>query len=223
MIPTEIVDHTLTFLHSDQDYSTLETCSLVFPQAERHLYSHLTFHIHIVRQSDLWIPVPPSRFPFDTYVVDPTKFSRILIERPRIASYVRVVRMILIEPPEPPWPGRMVSFRILAPSESPSFRLGAPEISSILSTLPRVESIVVSSPGSFSWGMLGPEFCAAFRNIVRLASIKDVAMSNIMGLSLSLFEDSKNLRNLFFDCQSIEYPHRPPPVYVPFILAVIIL
>ena len=38
MIPTDIVDHVLSILHSDQDYPTLETCSFVFPfLADRYL------------------------------------------------------------------------------------------------------------------------------------------------------------------------------------------
>jgi hypothetical protein len=83
--PPELVDHILGFLHGEEDYSTLETCSAVFPElVERHLYSHITFTRPLC---------PP--ITHDKYNVDPTKFSLTLIDCPHIANYVRSVRIYI--------------------------------------------------------------------------------------------------------------------------------
>lgn len=63
-LPTEIVDHILGVLHTDQDYTTLETCSVVFPQiVDRHLYSQIT--MYILEKPSEGIPASPPRCPFD--------------------------------------------------------------------------------------------------------------------------------------------------------------
>jgi len=182
MIPTEIVDHILGLLHSDQAYTTLETCSVVFPQlVDSHLYSQITFKVNVLPQDfPGLIAVKPLRFTSENYVINPTIFSHILIQRPHVANYVRSVQILFIDR---------------------ASELEAPGISHILSTLPRIESIMVmirSPDYRFDWNRLGSRFCTAFQNILRLPSIRDVAISNFLGFSLRQFDDCKNLRNLLF-------------------------
>lgn len=190
MFPTEIVDHILSVLHSDQDYTTLEKCSAVFPQiVDRLLYSQIT--LFIVSDYALFAVRCPfyHRIEPTYYVVDPTKISDMLVERPHVANYVRVIQIVI----------RVM----LSPSHGfPSQRLrdGISVTSSILSSLPLIESIMVSSPiRKVAWATLGPEFCTAFGSSVRLPSIKSIAISNMQDLSLDHFDDCKDLRNLFLD------------------------
>ena len=170
MIPTEIVDHVLSFLHSAQDYTTLETCSDIFPQlVDRHLYSHIGF----TPSTALF----PSRISFNkgAYVINPTTFSSIIVDRPHIANYVRVVVIRLPEYPDST----------------------LPELSSILPILLHIESISLSvTDGILNWNAPIPKFCMAFRNCIRLPSIKEVAITNIDGFSLDAFHDCENLENL---------------------------
>jgi len=64
MITPEIVDHILSFLHSD--HTTLETCSTVFSQlVDRHLYSHITLRSPAGEDDtdeDAYYPVDPIKF-----------------------------------------------------------------------------------------------------------------------------------------------------------------
>lgn len=183
MIATELVDHILSFLHSDEDmYTTLKACSLAFPQiADRHLYSHITFYA----------PDPADHIPMSwhqafyakrtnskgTYVVDPTEFSHLLVDRPHIANCVRVLRIIA---------GTGLG--------SPTTAL-LPVISSNMSNLSQIESITFSSRRLLSWPALDPIFCTALQNSIRLPSIKQAAVSEINGFPLETFH-SKNLRSL---------------------------
>jgi hypothetical protein len=89
MVPIEVVDYILSLLHSEEDYTTLKTCSSVFPHlVDRHLYSQITFYIPFSASpnhsstSNLFNAK-------GTFVVDLTKFSLVLIDRPHIANYVR--------------------------------------------------------------------------------------------------------------------------------------
>jgi hypothetical protein len=169
MIPTEIVDYILSFL---QDYTTLETCSVVFPQlVDRHLYSKITFYSPSDSLIDPAIPINDK----GTYVVDAIEFSRVLLDRPLVANYVRDIRIILA----------------IGPAMQYAYLL--PVISLILSSLSQIESIALSSNVRST---LNPEFDAAFQNSIRLPSIKAIAISNINGFSLDNFNDCKNLRDL---------------------------
>jgi hypothetical protein len=182
MVPTEIMDQIFSFLHSDQDYTTLKTCSVVLPQiVDRHLYSQITFYTRpISALSDLLAIsyINEKRINHNgTYVVDPTEFSHLLIDRPHVANYVRVVRIIAV-----------TGF-----STGPEFTLLLPVI---LSKLSQVESIALRSRGPLPWSTLDPGFCAAFRNCIQFPSIKEVAISNINGFPLNTFHYCKNLRSL---------------------------
>lgn len=189
MIAAELVDHILSFLHSDEDYTTLKTCSksMCFPQiADRHLYSHITFYA----------PDPTDHLPmtFDqalfamrnngngTYVVDPTQFSHLLVDRPHIANCVRVLRIIAGTGSHP------------GPGVEPTLLL--PVISSILSNLSQIKSISFSSTSLLSWPTLDPTFCTALRNSIQSPSIRRVAVSEIYGFLLDTFHSCKNLRRL---------------------------
>ena len=177
VIATEIVDHILGFLHSDHEYTTLRKCSVIFPDTvDRHLYSQITFHI----------PLQGNTFDNkDTYVVYVTDFSHILVERPHVANYVRAVQIILH--PIAGLPAN--SF------QQPSVILESIS-ESVLSILPRIESITLSARPPLSWPALGPKFRTAFRNRIRLPSIKEVTLSNVHDFSLDTFDDCKSLRRL---------------------------
>jgi len=191
MLAAELVDHILSFLQIDEDYASLKTCSLFFPQiADRHLYSHITFYA----------PDPKEHIPFmsyghafyaqrtnseGTYVVGPTQFSNLLVDRPHIAKCVRVLRIIAGIGSNQPNPG---------PQEEPTALL--PVISSILSDLSQIESIAFSSRLFISWSTLDAVFCTALQNIIRLPSIKQVAISEISGFPLDIFHSCKNLKSL---------------------------
>ena len=171
MVPAEIVNHILSFLHSDHDYTTLETCSDIFPQiVDRHLYSQIGFTPY--SPNGLF----PSRTSFNkgAYHIHPTKFLRLLVDRPHVANYVRVVVIHLPEKPD-----------------STLF-----ELSSILTILPHIESISLSASGVPYWHTLGPNFCMTFRNCIRLPSIKEIAITDIDGFSLDAFHACENLKNL---------------------------
>jgi hypothetical protein len=184
MIATELVDHILSFLRSEEDYATLGTCSLTFPQiADRHLYSHITFCAPDPSEHDsmTWDQVYYAKRTNGegTYVVDPTLFSHLLVNRPHIANCVRVLRIITST----------------APLRGQHTDL-LPVIASILSNLSQVESIRFSSRSILSWPALDPAFCTALQNIIRLPSIKQVAVSEINGFPLDTFHSCKNLTSL---------------------------
>jgi len=192
MIPVEIVDRILSSLHTDQDYSSLESCSVVFPLlVDRHLYSQITFYISggtLLRSSYFDTD--------DTYVVDSTVFSRTLFDHPHILNCVRDVRIILVT---------------LRPLDQ-----HLQVISAILSILTHIESLTLTTAGPLTlWPALGPEFCAAFQNSLRLPSIKKVAISKFNGFSLNSFKDCKTLTNLrlhdleFVDGRDISTPPYP--------------
>jgi len=194
MIPVEIVDRILSSLHTDQDYGSLESCSVVFPLlVDRHLYSQITFYISggtLLRSSCFDTD--------DTYVVDSTVFSRTLFDHPHILNCVRDVRIILVR------------LRPLVPQHLQM-------ISAILSILTHIESLTLTTTGHSLtlWPALGPEFCAAFQNSLRLPSIKKVAISKFDGFSLNSFKDCKTLTNLrlhdleFVDGRDISTPPYP--------------
>ena len=179
MVPTEIMDHILSFLHSDKDYTTLESCSVVFPQiVDRHLYSHIGFTSYY---NPAAVALMPSRASFNegVYIVHPTKFSHMLINRPHVANYVRVVRLC------------MGSYS--TPANRPALFA---DLSSILPILRHIESISLRANGILQWHTLGAKFCTDFRDIIRLPSIKEVAITNVYGLSLDAFYNCENLKNL---------------------------
>jgi hypothetical protein len=187
MITTELVDHILGFLHSDEDYATLEKCSLFFPQiADGHLYSHITF----------FTPDPADHLPMTseqafyarrfnakgTYIVDPTHFSHLVVDRPHIADCVRTLRIIAGTATGP------------GPEVEPTVLL--PVISSILPNLSQLDSIAFSSRRLISWPTLDPAFRTALRNIIRSPFIRQVAVSEIVGFPLDTFHSCKSLRSL---------------------------
>jgi hypothetical protein len=171
MVPTEIVDHILTFLLSDQDYTALETCSVVFPEiADRHLYSQITFYAPVPKD------VPTNAINSKgTYVVDSSRFSLQLIDRPHIAECVRVLRIIIT---------------------AGAGRLRLPSIARILPQLARLESIAFSASPRQAWPVLDLAFSMAFQNCIRLPSIREVALCNVDGFPLEVFEDCGNLQDL---------------------------
>ena len=185
MIPTEIVNHILGLLHSDEEYTTLKICLVVFPElVERYLYSRISF------------TEPPAHlsptFTFNkkqNYVVDPTKLSLALIDRPHVAKYVRSVHIF------------MDNYHSLLVT------------SSILPKLPQIESIaLIGNQRHFSWNMLDPAFHTIFQNSVRLPSIEAVAISGIGLFPLDILNDCRNLRHLllFTQCASgegVSAPH----------------
>lgn len=185
MIPTEIVNHVLGFLHSDQDFSTLKTCSAVFPQiADRLLYSEIGFFVYGQR---VGVPLPSRKTLDAAYGVPPTEFSRILLNRPHIANYVRAVRIYIR------------SGAKICTTSQPILVLP-----SILPILLHIESISITANGSLSWRGLDPNFRAAFLNSIRSLSIKDVAITNIYYFSLDAFHDCKNLKRLVLDGNFID-------------------
>jgi hypothetical protein len=190
MIP-EILDKILGLLHSDSDYTSLETCSIVFPQfVDRHLYSQITLDIvggprgliSILPLDDIFYHTYQRTY----YIVDTTDFLRMLADRPHVANYVRLVQIII---------GDTRSF---FPQEL-SNRLSL--TSSILSILPHPESIMVGAhkTRTMSWHTLGAEFSTAFRNSVRLPSVKSIAIFNMRHLSLDNFDGCENLENLILN------------------------
>jgi hypothetical protein len=173
MVPTEILDQILGHLQSDEDYATLETCSVVFPQlVDRHLYSQIAFYS------------PSKNLPMDTtiddrgaYAVDPTEFSLILNNHPHVANYVRIIHIIVL-------------------CQLESFAQVFPAIASILPLLPQIESFAFSASPGLYWPYLDSRFCTAVQNSIRMSSIKDVAISHIQGFPLNALDDCKNLRSL---------------------------
>ena len=168
MFPTEIVDLILGFVHSYEDYTTLETCSAIFPQlVDCHLYSHIIL--------PTYSPVQPTNpFSAGNYVVDPTKFSLTLIDRPHIANYVRVVCIFVGTP----------------------LAHDLPVISSILTMLSQINSITLSTHRRLTWSILDPGFRTAFQNTIRLPSLKEVNILNISSFPLSVFDSCNNLKRL---------------------------
>ena len=174
MIPTEIVNHILGLLHSDEDYTTLKICLVVFPElVERYLYSRISF-------TEPPAHLPPT-FTFNKkqhYVVDLTKLSLALIDRPHVAKYVRSVHIFIHE---------YHSLQVT---------------SSILPKLPQIESIaLVGSQRHLTWHMLDPAFHTIFQNTIRLPSIEGVAISGIGLFPLNVLDDCRNLKHLLLFTQ----------------------
>jgi hypothetical protein len=109
-----------------------------------------------------------------TYGIDSMQFSRIIIDRPHVANYVRLVRIIL---------GTTLSIKFAV-------------LSSILANLSQITSIALGTTRSYPWGLLDLDFCMAFQNSIRLPSIKQVAIHNIQGFPLDSFDHCKNLNHL---------------------------
>jgi len=182
MIPTEIVDHILSSLHSDQDYISLKSCSVVFPLlVDRHLYSQITFYISggTILHSESYFQ------PDDTYVVDPTIFFHTMFDNPHVLDCVRSVRIVL------------VVMRTLVPRH---FEV----ISAILPFLTHIESLTLTAIGRLYvnqssrtyWPTLGPLFSTVFENCLRLPSLKKAAISEFDGFPLNIFKDCKSLTSL---------------------------
>jgi hypothetical protein len=167
MIPTDIVDYILSLLHSDQDYTTLEACSFVFPLlADFYLYSQISF-CELPNHKE-WAK--------GTYALDPTKFSLILIDRPHIMNLVRVVGVIF--------------------DRSGFLQSSLPVLSSILPKLSQIKSITLDATPPLSWSTLDSEFRTALRNSIRLPTIKKVGISDINAFPLETFDHCENLRDL---------------------------
>jgi hypothetical protein len=173
MVPTEILDQILGLLHSDGDYATLETCSIVFPQlVDRHLYSQIAFY-----SPSKNLPTNPTIDDRGTYPVNPTEFALILINHPHVANYVRIIHII-----------------VLCHLESSTQLL--PAIASILPHFSRIEFFAFSASPGLLWPSLDSRFSIAVQNCIRISSIKDVAIFHIQGFPLNALYDCKNLRRL---------------------------
>ena len=109
----------------------------------------------------------------DYYVVDPTKFLLLSIQRPQIARYVVAVQIV-------------ITFR------SCHLTLGPlATISRSLSILPKIESIELSAEWGCSWNALGSDFRSIFQHSLRLLSIKQVAISDIEDFPLVSFDAAR--------------------------------
>jgi len=187
MIPTEIVDHIFSFLHSNQEYTTLKKCSVVFPHIiHRLLYSQISFSIRFGNVNSHSLPDETTYYE-GTYLVDPTEFSLVLNDHPHIVNYVRGVRIIFIRM------GSSHPYLATLPLVS--------LVASILSNLSRIESIALIAPCTCSWSALHPELCTAFRNCLQLPSIKAVDIGSYLdNFPLTALEDCTNLRGLQLYC-----------------------
>ena len=167
-IPTDIVNHIFSILHSDQAYTTLETCSSVFPLlADLHLYSQITF---------CELPENLQESAKETYLLTPTNFSLILIDRPHVVNCVRVVGIII--------------------AGSGFLQSSLPAISSILPKLSQLKSITLDATPPLSWSALGSEFHTALRNSIRLPTIKSVGISDVNGFPLDTLDHCENVEHL---------------------------
>lgn len=85
MIP-EILDHIFGFLYNEQDYTTLEACSDVYPEiVDRRLYSDITLYFNKAVSNKV------------SYYLCASKFFNILTLRPHVGNHVRVVKIELPE------------------------------------------------------------------------------------------------------------------------------
>jgi len=159
MIPTDIADHVLSILHSDQDYPTLE-----FIRRSTSCRSLPLLSITFCRLPDS----TQLEWAKGTYALDPTKFSHILNDRPHIMNHVREVGIIF--------------------AGSGFLQSSLPVISSILPKLSRIESITLETNPPLSWSTLDPEFRTALRNSIRSPTVKGVGMSNINAFPLDTFD-----------------------------------
>jgi hypothetical protein len=121
-----------------------------------------------------------------TYIVDLTKFSLVLIDRPHIANYVRTVRVIM----------RIGVSRL-------DYAPLLPVVSSVLANLDRIESITLDAGLYLPWGTLDPELRTSIQQSISLPSIKEVAIAGFSGFPLKTFDGCKNLRNLLLYGQFI--------------------
>ena len=88
MIPTELIDHILSFIRPD--FETLEICSTVFPQlADRHLYSHILL---CADQSDYNGVFYFPKFPDFIHQVN---------QRPHILLFVKNIRIVFMKSSAP--------------------------------------------------------------------------------------------------------------------------
>ena len=156
----------MSFLQGDP--ITLDVCSAVFPEevVDRYLYVNIT----IPGNSQNSYGGPPVFHRFN-----PENLSITLTKNPRIASYVRNLRIRI--------------------SRSALHR----KMPFILSQLSRVESTVLSQSGysdGIPWLNLNKGFRTVFVDHLKLPTIETISISGIEGFPLSVIDKCKNLKRL---------------------------
>jgi len=160
----EIIDHILGFLQDDP--ITLDECSGVFPEelVDRHLYANITIPGNT--ENSQGGPTVFLRF-------NPENFNVHLMNHPRVASYVRNLRIVIY--------GRSAIHR---------------KVPSILSQLSRVESTRLSGHNALRWVDFSKRFRTVFTDHLKLPTIRMISITGIEGFPLSAFDECKNLRKL---------------------------
>src|SRR5258708_6681555 len=135
MLPFDVIDHILSFLQ--WEHAALTSCSEADPLlsriAERHLYAHITVEEQNAPSSD-------------PYYFDQFQLYKRLHDNPRIANYVRGLR-VLVNPR---------TLNISIPNKSTNQK---PTIHLILPMLPLLERIALACPsGYITWSHLPEEF-----------------------------------------------------------------
>jgi len=179
MLPVELTDSILDFLHDD--HVTLTVCSKVFPQklVERHLYAEITFPM----MPQTLRHVAGDRTYGDPRSIDPTAFQVLLVESPHVANYVRRLRIEVVTQS-----GSGCDFALSSCGD---------EISSLLCRLTRLESVTLTPRGMrVMWNALGDVFRSTFFKTLCQPTIKEVSILNIGRFPLSLLDDCKTLQSL---------------------------
>jgi len=182
LLPTDVVDHILSFLQSD--ITTLETCSRSHPTlsklSERYIYAKVTLH------NDKWIVIP------DGLTEKISKFAKIIAKNPNIAKHVRNLKVYVDD--------NVNSNKTTATYLN--------NVASMLPTFSRLKKITLSGFGRgscMSWHTLPVTFCQAFQHLLRVQCIEDVSILYAHFLPLSLLNDCKTLRLTLHFCLDIQY------------------
>jgi hypothetical protein len=170
--PPEIIDHILSYLHSD--IPTLKACSNIFPESvDRYLFADITIYTSLSSSSSSIVNAPDGSYVVDG-IIQCENLMRLFTARPHITHYVRRLSFII------GW--------------GPQLLLD----SSLMSThFPNLASIALGSNSTqVSWNVLDPSFHSGFLNILALPTIKQVAIVDIPHFPLDSLDKCSNLRNL---------------------------
>ena len=153
-LPTELLDHILSFLQSDKP--ALRACAKSHP-----LLSQLT-EPHLYAQISLWTCLqvhPPNPNLFGT-----SNLARLLSKSPRVVHYIRKLDISIY--------GKYFSL----------VERRLKEISAFLPRLLALKSISLSS--DYSWERLPAYFCQAFWTALRSPSMQHVSISRVINFPL---------------------------------------
>jgi len=183
-LPIDVVDYTLSFLHSDR--VTLKTCAQSHPTlsrlSERYIYANVILHDDL----DKFDPLEDLRT---------SEFTQIIAKTPDIAHHVRNLTICVTDKPVP------------EQGQATSSHLDT--VASLLATFSGLTKLTIKgnaqNPLPFSWSTLPETFHQAFLHFLHRQAMKDVVIFHAAFFPLALLNNCKYVRATLDKCEETQY------------------